>query len=107
MKNVFIHSVYFWLKPDLPDEARKRFIDGVHSLLAIDTVQAGHIGTPAETRRSVVDHTYSHALILMFQDARGHEQYQLHPNHDRFRHECADCWNKVVIYDCLSGGQDL
>ena len=104
---MFIHSVYFWLKPDLSDEARKKYMDGLRSLLTIETVQAWHFGTPADTRRPVVDHTYSYALILMFRDASGHEQYQLHPIHDRFRKECADCWNKVVIYDCLSGGQNL
>lgn len=101
---MFIHSVYFWLKPDLPDMARKQFIDGLHSLLTIETVDAGHIGSPAETRRAAVDHTYSHALMVMFRDASAHEQYQLDPIHDRFRDECSAYWNRVVIYDCLSGG---
>jgi hypothetical protein len=101
---MFIHSVYFWLKPDLPDAARTSFIEGLHSLLTIESVQAGHIGIPAETRRPVVDHTYSHALVLMFPDASAHEQYQRHAIHDRFRNECKACWNRVVIYDCLAGG---
>ena len=104
---MFIHSVYFWVKPDLPELERKRFIDGLRSLLTIETVQAGHIGVPADTRRAVVDHTYSHALMLMFQDANAHQQYQLDPIHDRFRNECETYWNRVVIYDCLSGGQEL
>src|SRR5262245_18555046 len=102
---MFIHSVYFWLKPDLPAAARKRFIDGVHSLLTIETVQAGYLGTPADTRRPVVDPTYSHALVLMFRDASAHEHYQLDQIHDRFRNECRDCWNNVVIYDCVTGGE--
>jgi len=103
----FIHSVYFWLKPDLPSAARKQFIDGLRSLLTIETVQAGYIGLPADTRRPVVDHTYSHALVLIFRDANAHERYQLDPIHDRFRDDCGAYWNKVVIYDCLSGGQEL
>ena len=107
MKNLFIHSVYFWLKPDLPETARRRYIDGLRSLLTIETVLAGHIGIPADTRRPVVDPTYSHALILMFQDASAHERYQLDPIHDRFRNECGDCWDKVVIYDCVSGDREL
>ena len=102
----FIHSVYFWVKPDLPGAARKQFIDGLHSLLTIETVQSGYIGLPADTRRSVVDHTYSHALVLMFRDASAHEQYQLDPIHDRFRNECRTCWDRVVIYDCVSGGEE-
>src|SRR5262249_26757981 len=104
---MFIHSVYFWMKPELPDPALKRFIEGLHSLLTIKTVHAGHIAFPAETRRPVVDHTYSHALMLMFPDASAHEQYQLDPIHDRFRHECGAYWNKVVIYDCMSGDRKL
>jgi hypothetical protein len=103
---MFIHSVYFWLKPDLSADEHKKYIDGLHSLLTIESVQAGYIGIPADTRRPVVDHTYSHALVVMFRDASGHERYQLHPVHDRFRTECRDCWNKVVIYDCVTDGQD-
>lgn len=102
---MFIHSVYFWLKPELPDPSRQRFLDGLRSLLTIETVQAGHIGVPADTRRGVVDHTYSHALVLMFRDASAHEQYQLDPIHDRFRDECSAFWNRVVVYDCVSGGE--
>jgi hypothetical protein len=103
---MFIHSVYFWLKPDLSADEHKKYIDGLHSLLTIESVQAGYIGIPADTRRPVVDHTYSHALVVMFRDASGHERYQLDPVHDRFRTECRDCWNKVVIYDCVTDGQD-
>ena len=102
----FIHSVYFWVKPALPAAAHRQFIDGLHSLLTIETVQSGYIGLPADTRRSVVDHTYSHALVLMFRDASAHEQYQLDPIHDRFRNECRACWNRVVIYDCVSSAED-
>jgi len=91
----------------LAADARKQFIDGLHSLLTIETVSAGYIGLPADTRRPVVDHTYSHALVLMFRDASGHERYQLDPIHDRFRTECRMCWDKVIIYDCLSGSEDL
>ena len=99
---MFTHSVYFWLKPDLPDASRARFIDGVRSLLAIDAVQSGHIGVPAATRRAVVDHTYSLALLLTFADPDAHDRYQAHPVHGRFRDECSVYWNSVVIYDSLT-----
>ena len=102
---MFIHSVYFWLKPDLAAAARKQFMYGLHSLLTIETVQAGYIAVPADTRRPVVDHTYSHALVLMFRDADAHERYQLDPIPDRFRTECRTCWDRVGIYDCVSGGE--
>src|SRR4029453_11096974 len=103
---MFIHSVYFWLKPDLAADARKQFIDGLHALLTIERVQAGIFGFPADTSRPVVDPTYSHALVLMFRNASAHEHYQLDPIHDRFRNECRTCWDRGVIYDCVSG-EDL
>jgi len=99
---VFIHSVYFWLTPDLSDAAYALFLERLRALLTIGTVQHGHIGTPADTRRGVVDHTYSHALILTFADAHAHEQYQRDPIHDRFRDECSSCWSRLVIYDCVT-----
>jgi hypothetical protein len=101
---VFIHSVYFWLKPALTDEARARFIEGARSLLTIDAVESGHIGVPAGTRRAVVDHTYSFALLLTFADLAAHERYQADPIHDRFRDECSIYWSRLVIYDSLTEG---
>lgn len=99
---MFIHSVYFWLKPDLSDAEHEAFLDRLRALLTIEAVETGHIGTPAGTRRAVVDHTYSYALMLMFRDAHAHEQYQLDPIHDRFRDECGVYWTRLVIFDCIT-----
>ena len=101
---MFIHSVYFWLKPDVTDEARAGFVLGLQSLVAIDAVESGHISVPAGTRRTVVDHTYSYSLVLMFRDGSAHERYQLDPIHQRFREECSACWSRLVIYDSSSVG---
>jgi hypothetical protein len=102
LPTMFIHSVYFWLKPDLTDAERDRFWAGVRSLTTIESVRHGFAGVPAATDRPIIDRSYSCALIVMFDDDAGHEAYQVHPIHDRFREECAPFWTKVLIYDAVN-----
>jgi len=99
---MFTHSVYFWLRDDLPSDARQRFIEGVKSLTTIETVRFGFLGTPAGTDREIIDRSYSYALVVSFDDAEGHDVYQVHPVHDRFREQCGGSWKKIVIYDSVS-----
>ena len=99
---MFVHSVYFWLKPDLNEEQRTKFWDGVRSLTTIETVRHGWVGTPAETDRPVIDRSYSCALLVIFDDEPGHDLYQVHPLHDKFREECSPFWSKVLIYDSIT-----
>ncbi len=105
-RGAFVHSVYFWLRPDLSTEQREAFVRGLRALRGIETVQYGWIGVPAATDRPVIDRSYSHALILVFADAAGQETYQVHPVHDRFREEFAGFWTRVLIYDSvdITGG---
>jgi hypothetical protein len=98
---MFIHVVYFWLKDGLPHEETARFIERLHSLLTIETVERGYTGRPAPTRRDVVDSTYSHSLILFFADKNAHDAYQIHPTHVRFIAECASLWKSVIVYDTV------
>lgn len=100
--SMFVHSVYFWLKPDLSEEDRAKFWAGVRSLTTIESVRQGYVGTPAATDRPIIDRSYSCALVVAFDDDAGHEAYQVHPVHDRFREECASCWDKVLIYDAIT-----
>ncbi len=99
---MFIHSVYFWLKPELSDDEKAKFRAGARSLLAIESVRHGFLGTPAPTDRPVIDRSYSAALTVIFDDQAGHDAYQDHPIHDKFRLECADLWSKVLIYDSVT-----
>jgi len=101
-KNMFVHSVYFWLKPDLTEEQRAKFWEGVRSLTTIESVRQGFAGLPASTDRPIIDRSYSCALIVIFDDAAGHDAYQVHPVHDKFREECAPFWSKVLIYDAVN-----
>jgi len=99
---MFVHSVYFWLKPDLTLEQRAAFFRGVRSLTTIETVRQSYVGEPAPTHRKVIDRSYSCALIIVFDDELGHDLYQVHPVHDRFREECSSFWSKVSIYDAVT-----
>ena len=96
------HSVYFWLRPDLNEQEIKQFQDGVRSLTTIESVRFGFTGTPSSTDRPIIDRSYSCALIVVFDDMAGHDLYQAHPIHDKFRIDCAPFWTRVVIYDAES-----
>ena len=96
---MFVHCVYFWLRDDLSEEERRRFVEGVNSLTTIDSVRHGFVGTPASTDRPIIDRSYSYALVVAFDDEEGHDRYQDHPVHDAFRDNCATFWSQVKIYD--------
>lgn len=99
---MFIHSVYFWEREGLTTAERDEWLAGLRSLLGIETVRDGSIGTPAATDRPVIDRSYSYALITSFDDEAGHDVYQEHPVHDVFRERCARFWKKVLIYDAVT-----
>jgi hypothetical protein len=99
---MFVHSVYFWLKPDLTVEQRAKFWESARSLTSIESVRVGYVGVPASTDRPIIDRSYSCALVIIFDDDAGHDIYQSHPVHDKFRDECAPLWSKVLIYDAVT-----
>ena len=96
---MFVHCVFFWLKPDLTPTQLKEFTDKASALTRIPSVQYGSLGKPAVTDRPVIDRSYSYGLLVAFEDLAGHDAYQVHPVHDAFRKDCAHLWNRVVIYD--------
>jgi hypothetical protein len=99
---MFLHSVFFYLNnPDsqADQDALRR---GLATLTGIEAVATAYIGTPAETRRPVIDHTYSFALTLIFADQAAHDVYQEHPIHLQFVADCAHLWQRVQIYDALT-----
>jgi hypothetical protein len=99
---MFIHAVYFWLRPDLGSADRKKFEAGLRSLRSIEGVEEGYIGSPAPTDRPVIERGYSRALVLVFADEAAQEAYQVHPVHDKFRDECGKFWTTVRIYDSVT-----
>jgi hypothetical protein len=99
---MFIHAVYFWLRPDLSLAERDKFAGGLRSLREIGHVRDGYIGRPAPTDRPVIERGYSRALVLVFPNQAAHDAYQTHPVHDRFREECGGFWTTLRIYDTIT-----
>jgi hypothetical protein len=99
---VFVHAVYFWLRPDLTPAERQRFDAGLQTLAAIEGVRHAFVGAPAPTDRPVIERGYSAALVLVFPDQAAHDAYQVHPDHDRFRDECGRFWTTVRIFDSVT-----
>lgn len=98
---MFLHSVYFWLKHELTQAQQDTFWTGVKSLGEIPTCKFFFVGTPADTDRPIIDRSYSCNLVVGFDDKAGHDVYQDHPIHDKFR-ELADLWERVLIYDAVN-----
>ena len=99
---MFVHSVYFWLRPNLTAAEEQHFAAGLESLRAIHGVVHGYIGVPASTDRPVIERGYSRALVLIFADEQAHDAYQVHPVHDAFRSNCGAYWTSVRIYDSVT-----
>lgn len=95
---MFVHCVYFWLKPDLSDADERLFVERARALAALPSVKHGWFGKPAATDRPVIERGYSYGLTVVFDDVAGHDAYQVHPVHDAFR-ELHGLWAAVKIYD--------
>lgn len=96
---MLLHTVLFWLKPGLSAAEVSAFVSGVRTLTSIPSVRFGFVGTPAATRRPVIDHSYSYKLVVGFDDLAGHDAYQVDPVHLAFIAACSGYWERVLIYD--------
>lgn len=97
---MLIHSVYFWLKPELTDAQRAEFRRGLDSLAGIKSVTKLHVGTPAAIPpRPVVDGSYSFSITVVFDDLAGHNLYQTDPLHLAFLGSFKTFWTRAQIYD--------
>ncbi len=100
---MFIHTVYFWLKPGTPDAARTQLVEDCRTYLGkVPTVRHLWSGVPAMTPREVVDNTYGVGLTVVLDDVAGHEVYQEHPLHKDFIARNKQHWDRVQIYDHLT-----
>lgn len=96
---MLVHSVFFWLKPDLTAEQTAEFRAGLESLRGVSSVEAVHIGTPAPTDRPVIDRSYSFALTVLLKGMAEHDAYQVDPIHREFVTRFSAHWDRVLIYD--------
>ena len=97
---MFVHTVLFNLKKNLPQDAIVEFEAALDSLKAIKASRATYIGTVAETKdRPVVRTDYSYNLTILFDDIEGHNQYQVDPLHKAFVAKCSKYWTHLEIID--------
>jgi hypothetical protein len=97
---MLVHSVFFWLKPELTPVQREEFRQGVETLRAVAAVEQIFIGAPAATaKRPIIDHSYSLALTIVCRDVAAHDAYQVDPIHQAFVNRFKTYWARVQIYD--------
>jgi hypothetical protein len=100
---MFIHTVYFYLKPGATQAARDQLLRDCREYLGkISVVKNLWAGVPAMTPRDVVDNTYGVGLTVLLGDVADHEVYQEHPLHLDFIQRNKETWNRVQIYDYLA-----
>lgn len=97
---MLVHVVLFWLKKNLSEDDRAKFVKGVNSLSAVGTLKSFHVGAPAATaKRPSIDDSYDFGLYTSFADLSGHNSYQVDAVHLKFLEECKHLWESVKVYD--------
>jgi hypothetical protein len=95
-----IHTVFFWLKPDLTEEQKDAFAAGIETLYDIEDADDVFIGTPADTpKRDVIDDSYDVGLTVLLEDVAAHDRYQEHPLHKAFVETFKPYWDRVLVFD--------
>jgi hypothetical protein len=97
---MLIHSVFFWLKPEVTAAQRVAMQRGIESLRGIQAVEALYCGTPAVMEaRPVRDSSYDFGLTVLFKDGAAHDAYQIDPLHAAFNKDFRPLWSRVQVYD--------
>lgn len=105
LEGKFVHQVYFWLVDPEEPANKAALLEGLEKLSAIPEIVYFHIGSPAATRRDVIDSSYSLSWLAVFSNAKDQDIYQEHPIHIDFVANCKHLWNKVVVYDSSAIGK--
>jgi hypothetical protein len=100
--SLFIHHVYFWLHNPSSEADKKTLLEGLKKLSKVSTIKSFYIGVPADTRRDVIDSSYSVSWLLFFDSAAAQESYQTDPIHLDFVKTCKQLWKKVIVYDTVN-----
>lgn len=95
-----IHTVYFWLQPELSEAERADFVRAAKALAAAPTVLQCYVGSPSDTpEREVTDHSFDYSLHLLFADVPAHNAYQVDAVHLKFVNEQAAKFAEVKVLD--------
>jgi hypothetical protein len=100
-QHIFIHHVFFWLKDPSSKTDLDQLVAGLQRLSAVKTIRQFHIGVPADTDRDVIERSYSVSWLLLFDNAKDQDSYQVDPIHLQFMEVCSHLWNKVVVHDSV------
>jgi Stress responsive A/B Barrel Domain len=95
----FVHTVFFWLKENNNQAHTDALKDGLKRLATISEIKTAYIGAPADTKREVIDSSYSFSITFVFDNAKDQEIYQTHPDHLLFIEKCSYLWERVQVYD--------
>jgi hypothetical protein len=97
---MFVHTVFFYMKPQTPPAAVDQLVADCRGLLGkIPSVRHIWAGVPANTPRDVVDNSYGVGLTVAFDDRAGHDLYQDHPLHLDFIARNKAHWDRVRVFD--------
>ncbi|MBL9205982.1 MAG: Dabb family protein [Opitutaceae bacterium] len=97
---MLVHSVYFWLKPELTAAQRAEFRQGVESLRGISATEKVYVGVPAGVPdRPIIDKSFAIGLTVVCKDVAAHNAYQVDPIHLAFIERFKPYWSRVQIYD--------
>jgi hypothetical protein len=97
---MLVHTVFFYLQPNLSAEQRAFFHQEVARLGDIPQVKTFYLGTPAPVpARPVIDLSFSYSITCVFENVADHDAYQAAPVHLEFIARCKDLWARVQVYD--------
>ena|ERR1700722_830702 len=96
---MFLHCVYYWMRPELTKVEKETFLEKIQELIRLPSVKQGWFGKPAETDRPVIDRTYDYALVLILENLAGHDAFQADPEHHAIRNVVGGMWSRILIYD--------
>ena len=98
------HTVYFWLKPELPDADRQAFLEALRMLVLSPNVYSCRVGTPLVPARPDADATFDYQLVIEFPGIEEYESYQSPEDqtHTLFVLENRDRWARIRVCDAVA-----
>ncbi len=97
---MFIHVVFFWLKPGTPEPVKQAMIRYAHEEMGkVPTVKNVWSGKSVASARDVVDSSFDVGLCVTFADKAGHDAYQPHAIHSEFIRRFKDHWARMRVQD--------
>lgn len=97
---MLLHSVYFYLKKDAPDDtAACMERDIIGQLSSIPQILELWAGAPEGIEREVVDNEYAMSLHAIFKDRETLRAYQEDPVHVEFVNTYKVWFERLRVYD--------